>query len=109
MMSGYSRKVLIVTILTFVFILFAGRTASGITTPPQVSPRAAAAPTLPEAQARLSEGFNQILEFFAQRDFSLLEAWREMRASGDPKFLEHRYPVISKELDAWSASLSSVD
>jgi hypothetical protein len=55
----------------------------------------------------LTEGFRQILDFFAQRHFSLLSAWREMRASGDPAFFEKKYPVISRELDVWAASLES--
>ena len=98
-------------ILTVVFILFAGKTASGITTstPQPPAQPSTAPPTLSEARARLTEGFNQILEFFAQRDFSLLAAWREMRASGDSQFLEHKYPAISKELDTWATTLSKID
>ena len=113
MLSGFSRKLWIITILTVVFILFAGKSASGVTTNPALHPRAggpaAVPPTLAEVQARLTQGFGEILDFFAERDFSLLAAWREMRASGDPMLLEHKYPAISKELDEWAATLSKVD
>jgi hypothetical protein len=56
-----------------------------------------------EARARLVAGFQQILDYFQQREFSLLRAWREMRDSGDPRFFERAYPAVSKELDAWAA------
>src|SRR5678815_1779668 len=122
MLSGFSRRLWIITILTVVFVLFAGKSASGVTTnpapprmrtgrpeavAPQLAPPSTAA--LAEAQARLTKGFSEILDFFAQRNFSLLAAWREMRVTGDPKLLEHKYPAISKELDAWAATLSKVD
>src|SRR5262245_49373501 len=111
MLSRFSRRLFVVTILTVVFVLFAGKTASGTTTTPRpaLPETSAVPPTLAEARGRLSDGFNEILEFFAKRDFSLLAAWHEMRASADPKFLEHKYPVISKELDVWATSLSRWD
>ena len=115
MMSVSSRKLLLVSILTVVFILFAGRTAQGTTTTPPVpgAPQAVAPEGLPDMQAeareRLTEGFHQILQFFAERDFSLLSAWREMRTSGEPGFFEQKYPAISRELDKWASTLSKVD
>ena len=111
MISGFSRKLLIVSVLTVLFVLLAGRTASGITTEPPAPTAPPSDPAASQAEVRekLSEGFHQILDFFAQRDFSLLGAWREMRASGDPRFFEKNYPAISQELDKWSSSLSRVD
>ncbi|MGH9870519.1 MAG: hypothetical protein ACREAA_20475 [Candidatus Polarisedimenticolia bacterium] len=58
-----------------------------------------------ETRARLTEGFRQILAYFDRHELSLLNAWREMRASSDPNFFERTYPGISAELDAWAAGL----
>ncbi|HET9481372.1 MAG TPA: hypothetical protein VFP98_06415, partial [Candidatus Polarisedimenticolia bacterium] len=89
------RRFWLIFVLALLFVLWPGRQAAGITTVPQ------------DAQARLLAGFRQILSFFEARDFSLLEAWRLMRASGDPDFFEHQYPEISGELDAWAATLEN--
>lgn len=111
MMSGSCRKLLLVLLLTLLFVLWPGREASGITAttaPPERllgQPGATAPLSAVEARVRLTQGFRQILSFFAQRDFSLLTAWREMRGSADPGFFERKYPDISRELDTWAASL----
>lgn len=96
----------LVAALTAIFVVWPARPVSGYGTTsrsPAAPPSAPSAPAGPEL--RLTEGFRQILDFFAQRDFSLLTAWKEMRASGDPAFFEKHYPAISRELDSWAASL----
>src|SRR5262245_10295952 len=98
MSSGSVRRFLFIAMLVVVFAVWP-RTASGF------SPSTESDRGVRETQARLSEGFRQILGYFEQHDLSLLVAWREMRASGDPDFFERSYPGISRELDAWSSSL----
>ncbi|HEY3176206.1 MAG TPA: hypothetical protein VGK94_10680 [Candidatus Polarisedimenticolia bacterium] len=103
MQRGAPAKLGLIPILTAVFILLPAREVAGFGTTHATPPRVEVAPAGPEV--RLAEGFRQILSFFGARDFSLLAAWREMRASGDPAFFERKYPAISRELDAWAASL----
>lgn len=101
MPSGTSRKVWIIALLVVVFVIWP-RTAAGFSPAPggdeRVVPRT-------QTQARLAEGFRRILDYFEQHDLSLLVAWRDMRASGDPDYFERSYPGISRELDAWASSL----
>lgn len=95
----------LVPILAVVLLVWPAREAAGFGT--TVSTPGPAQVPAAGPEERLTEGFRQILDFFAVRDFSLLSAWREMRASGDPAFFEKRYPAISRELDSWAASLES--
>jgi hypothetical protein len=99
MPSGSSRKVWFLALLVVVFV-FWPRPASGFSPNPEPEGRG-----LNQTQARLAEGFRQILEYFERHELSLLVAWREMRASNDPDYFERSYPGISRELDAWAASL----
>lgn len=114
MVASWNRtRVGVVLILAFVFVLWPARTGIASIAPrPDIlseDPPKVSQPELsgPEMRARLQEGFEELLGFFAQRDFSLLAAWREMRRSGDPDFFEHRYPAISKELDTWAATVGA--
>lgn len=108
MSSGSSRKILFVAIVAMILILWP-RSAAGVGTDPEAlditDGGRLGLPIVGDARSRLAEGFRQILGFFAEREFSLLTAWREMRASADPDFFDHKYPGISKELDAWAATL----
>lgn len=105
MRRGEFRRLGPVAALTFLFVVWPARPASGFGTTSS-SPAPPAAPGAGEVpEHRLAEGFREILDFFDRRDFSLLTAWREMRSSGDPAFFEKKYPGISRELDSWSASL----
>src|SRR5262249_5284891 len=103
MSSAPSRTVWLVALLVVLFVIWP-REAAGFGGHPDDGP-AAEAVAGPETQARLSEGFKRSLSFFEQHDLSLLVAWRDMRASGDPSFFERAYPGISRELDAWASSL----
>jgi len=97
------RKLGFIAILTIGFVLWPARETAGFgTTRPELTQNADA-----EAAARLSRGFHRILDFFAERDFSLLAAWREMRASDDPAFFEKRYPEISRQLDSWVGTIET--
>jgi len=100
MMSGSLRRLWIVLALALLFVLWPARDAFGF-----AQSRYGSSVTAEQARQRLTQGFGQILEFFSQHDFSLVTAWREMRASADPEFFEHKYPAISQEIDAWAATL----
>jgi hypothetical protein len=102
MPSGSARKVWIIALLVVVFVIWP-RPAAGFTPPPE--DEAPPMPTPPQTQARLTEGFRQILSYFERHDLSLLVAWREMRASADPDYFERNHPGISRELDAWASTL----
>jgi len=99
MSSGSSRKVWFLVLLVIVCV-FWPRTAAGFSPAPDQEGRA-----VTQTQARLAEGFRQILDYFERHDLSLLLAWREMRSSNDPDYFERSYPGISRELDAWASSL----
>jgi len=103
--SGMRYRVWFVALLTALFVLWPCVTAAAYTTPEPAPDRSAPPLASGEARARLTEGFRQVLTFFAERDFSLLAAWAEMRDSGDPDFFEHEYPSISDELDRWASTL----
>ena len=101
MQAGRFQRFGFVAVITICLVLWPAREAAGFgTTRPELTGHSDA-----DAAARLSRGFHQILDFFAQRDFSLLAAWREMRASGDPAFFEKRYPEISRQLDSWVGTI----
>jgi len=109
MLSVVRRKLWAVAILAVLFILWPARAVGNVSpraTPGMGGSGGEARPT-DEARARLVAGFQQILDYFQKREFSLLRAWREMRDSGDPRFFERAYPAVSKELDAWAAVVES--
>ncbi len=58
-----------------------------------------------DAQEQVVAGLEEIQTFFLERDFSLIEAWRLMRISGDPAFFDSTYPEISREIDQWAVRL----
>lgn len=95
MNSVSSVRLGIVIPLAIFFIVWPKPIAMGIGTTPD---RFAAAKA---AQEELIRGFEEIQNFFLARNFSLIEAWRSMRSSGDPDFFDRTYPEISEELDAW--------
>ena len=101
MLSGFSRKLIAVVILTALFVVWPLKSAVGFTPEPVPSD------PIPEdeARTRLVAGFWQILQMFEQRDFSLLAAWEKMRESADPGFFEKTYPGIASELNGWSATM----
>lgn len=123
MITRWSRsRFFAVAIFALVFVLWPARTGIASiaprtdnlpTAPPpsSTSPMSGDAPASDfaseETQARLQEGFTELLSFFAQRGFSLLNAWREMRGSANPDFFDHHYPAISKELDTWAATVGA--
>jgi len=102
-MSAPSRKSWLVVLLTILFVLWP-RTGA---THANGSARSPLRVSEQEARARLIEGFDRILGFFSQRDFSLVRAWGEMRESSEPDFFERTYPEIASELDEWARSLES--
>ncbi len=103
MISGSRGRLWVVAVLTALFLLWPCIAAAAYTTPEP----GADVPSLTaeQARARLTQGFRQVLTFFADRDFSLLAAWSEMRESGDPEYFERQYPSISEELDRWASTL----
>ncbi|HKY33455.1 MAG TPA: hypothetical protein VJV23_13055 [Candidatus Polarisedimenticolia bacterium] len=101
MLSGSRARVAFLALLACLLTLWPGRAAAFGERPRDPMGRES------EARERLTEGFRQILRFFAQHELSLLAAWREMRSSADPDFFEHRYPEISREMDAWAAALEA--
>jgi len=101
--SGSRDRLWVVAVLTALFLLWPCIAAAAYTTP---EPGGETPPlSADQARARLTQGFRQVLTFFAERDFSLLEAWSEMRESGDPDYFERQYPSISEELDRWASTL----
>lgn len=97
MYSRFSAKYRTSVILATIFILWP-RVASGIVVVPEDRLGGG-----DQARANLVKGFEAIQEFFAEREFSLLVAWKEMRVSEDPLYFEHAYPEISIAIDQWAS------
>ncbi len=98
----------IVAILAVLFVLCPARVAGMGSLPSAAAPEAGPEATAPpESRARLEQGVLQLLDLFDERGFSLLEAWRQMRASDDPAVFDRSYPGLSRELDFWASSNES--
>jgi len=100
MNSGHTGRLGIVLMLAFLVVVLSSGSIMGIGTAP-----AEIEETPDAARRHLTAGFEEIQRFFAERDFSLLVAWKKMRESGDPGFFDRVYPEISREIDTWAGSL----